>query len=95
MEGKREHPLTAGFIYEIEGLNVLVIPAREHRGTWAFHDLHLDVHGKVFCGASSVYQPDEDGRILRDGQPTGKTLEDLEFVSEGDFPSWDPVPSDS
>ena len=83
MESRSEPPLIAGFIYEIDGLNVLVIPVTGRRGGWVFYDVNLDVHGNVFRGGRSAYQLDEDGQILRDGAPTGKTLGDLQFASEG------------
>ena len=90
-----ENEVIPGFIYEIDGLNVLVIPVTARRGGLVFHDVNLDVRGNVFRGGGSPYQPDEDGRILVHGESTGKTLEDLQFASEGQAQDWDPVPMDS
>ena len=95
MERSHERPLIAGFIYEIDGLNVLVIPVTGRRDGFVFHDVHLDVRGNIFRGGRSPYQPDEDGQILMGEVPTGKTLEDLQFAAEGQAQPWDPVPTDS
>lgn len=94
MESTPEHPLIAGLIYEIRGLNVLVIPISGRGRRWVFHEVHLDARGNTFRGGRSAFQPEQDGRILRDGEPTGKTLAHLEFASEGRAQEWDPMPPD-
>jgi len=92
MTNRQEPQLTAGFIYEISGLSVLVLPVANREGGWTFHKVLLDVEGNTLRGGRSPYQPDEAGRICRDGKPTGKVLDDLEFASEGRAPPWQVPP---
>lgn len=84
MEGKRERPLIAGFIYEVDGYEQHVIPITGRRGGWVFYRVNRDVHGNVFRGGVATLQPDLEGLLLLDGVSTGRTLSDLRFVSEGE-----------
>ena len=84
MEGKRERPLIAGFIYRVDGRAGHVIPVSGRRGGWVFYHVNRDVHGTVFRGGVADIQPDVEGRLRIDGEATGLTLGDLELVSDGD-----------
>ena len=84
MEGKRERPLIAGFIYRIDGREGHVIPVSGRRGGWVFFRVNRDVHGTVFRGGLTDIQPDLEGRILLAGESTGLTLGDLILVSDGE-----------
>lgn len=94
MEGRREHPLIAGFIYDVDGFEHPVIPVTGRRGGLVFYRVCRDVHGNVFRGGLAALQPDPDGALRLAGQPTGRTLADLRLVSEGETAPWDPLPED-
>ena len=92
MQGKRERPLIAGFIYEVDGFDRPVIPITRRRGGWVFYCVNRDVHGNVFRGGVAPLQPDAAGDLLLEGVPIGRTLFDLRFVAEGDAPGLAPLP---
>jgi len=94
MQGKRERPLIPGFIYRIVGFDDCVIPVTARRGGLVFHRVLQDVHGKVFRGGRAPVQPDAEGRLCLDGEPTGRTLADLELTSEDEFSGLDALPMD-
>ena len=84
MQGKRERPLIAGFIYRIDGHEGHVIPVTGRRGGWVFYRVNRDVHGTVFRGAVADVQPDSEGCILIDGKATDRTIGDMIIVSGGE-----------
>ena len=86
MEGKRERPLIAGFIYRVDGREGYVIPVTGRRGGCVFYRVNRDVHGNVFRGGVAEIQPDPDGTICVDGEATGISLSDMILVSDGELP---------
>ena len=84
MQGKRERPLIAGFIYRIDGCEGHVIPVTGRRGGWVFYRVYRDEHGTVFRGGVADIQPDSEGCIFIDGKATDLKTGDMILVSDGE-----------